>query len=257
MVRLICYNIEYCEGIPGRWYEYLKFWKVFHAPKKLQKDLINSLKKLKPDILALVEVDTGSIRSNFKDEAVEISKKLKLKNLIEKVKYPIKGWISLFHHIPILDKQGNAIISKYRLEDVKYHFLSKGTKRVVIEVTIKNKHKVTLLLAHLSLRKRKRKIQIKELIQIVKKIKNPIILMGDFNTFNGVEEIKQLLKETQLEDKIYLDKKNIHLTEPSFNPKRRLDYILTSKKIKVKKYKILKFPFSDHLPLMIDYEVKD
>ena len=258
MVKLICYNIEYCEGIPGgKWYEYLEFWKVLHAPKKLEKNMIKELKKLKPDILALVEVDTGSIRSEFKDEAKDISKKIGLKNVIEKVKYPVTGWLSLFHYVPILDKQANALVSRYKLKNIKYHVFHEGTKRMVIEATINfKKQKVTLLLAHLALGGKTRKKQINELIKIVNKINNPVILMGDFNTFEGDKEIKSLLKKTHLKDKMCLDKKDVHLTEPSCAPIRRLDYILTSPKLKVHNYQILKFPFSDHLPLMVDFEVR-
>jgi len=107
MVRLICYNIEYCEGIEGIWYQYLEFWKIFFPPKKLDQQLVDALKRVKPDILALVEVDTGSFRSKGKDEVRFLEHKLKLNNMVEKIKYPLHGWLRLFHHVPILDKQAS------------------------------------------------------------------------------------------------------------------------------------------------------
>jgi endonuclease/exonuclease/phosphatase family metal-dependent hydrolase len=256
MVKLICYNVEYCEGIQGKWYQYLDISKVFSAPRKLEYRLVNQLKRLQPDILALVEVDTGSIRSHFSDEVEFIAKRTGLKNFIEKVKYPVTGWLSLYHHIPILDKQANAIISKYQLKNVKYHVLHEGTKRMVIEATIQHKKPVTLLLAHLALGKNTRAEQIEELKNIVNEIKNPVILMGDFNTFNGEEEIQSLLDDTHLDDKMCLDKTDAHFTVPSIAPVHRLDYILTSPQIKVNQYKILQFKFSDHLPLMVDFDVR-
>ncbi len=256
MTRLICYNIEYCEGIEGIWYQYLKFWKIFFPPKKLNQQIIEALKRLKPDILALVEVDVGSFRNRHKDEVRVLEEKLQLKSFVEKIKYPLKGWLKLFHHVPILDKQANAIISRYKITNVTYHVFHEGTKRVVIEVTVDLPQKVTLLLAHLALGKKARAKQIQELISIVNHIKNPVILMGDFNTFHGEEEIKGLLQKTHLRDKISLDKQSLPLTEPAWHPKRRLDYILTSPQINVKKYSILNFHFSDHLPLMIEFTVK-
>ena len=63
MTRLIVYNIEYCEGMTGLWHDYLKFWKIFFPPKDLDRRIVEHIKKLKPDVLALVEVDTGSFRS--------------------------------------------------------------------------------------------------------------------------------------------------------------------------------------------------
>ncbi len=256
MVRLICYNIEYCEGMEGLWYQYLKFWRIFFPPKRLDLKLVEALKKLNPDILALVEVDTGSLRDHGKDEVVFLEEKLGMKSFVEKVKYPLHGWASLFHHLPILDKQANAIISKYPLTKVKYHVFHEGTKRMIIEAAVKCPKTVTFLLAHLALGRKTRAKQIEELIKIVNKIKTSVILMGDFNTFHGEEEIKTLLKKTHLSDKIALDKASLPLTEPAWHPKRRLDYILTSPQIKVKKYSILNFHFSDHLPLMVEFEVK-
>tara|TARA_Y100000310_G_scaffold288504_1_gene314153 strand:- start:2 stop:793 length:792 start_codon:yes stop_codon:yes gene_type:complete len=256
MVKLISYNIEYCEGIPGKWYQYLKFWKIFFPPKNLDLQIVKELKKIKPDILTLIEVDTGSLRSRGKDEVKFLEEKMGMKSFVEKVKYPLTGWLKLFHYLPILNKQANAIISKYKLVNTKYHVFHEGTKRMIIETTVKCPKKVTLLAAHLALGGKTRAKQIKELIKIVNSIKNDVILMGDFNTFHGVGELKELLKKTHLQDMVKLDKKSVPLTEPAWHPSKRLDYILTSRGINVKKYSILNFHFSDHLPVMIDFNFK-
>ncbi|MBU0457035.1 MAG: endonuclease/exonuclease/phosphatase family protein [Nanoarchaeota archaeon] len=256
MVKLISYNIEYCEGMEGIWYQYLKFWKIFFPPKNLDEKIVKALKRLKPDILALIEVDTGSLRARGKDEVRFLEEKLKFKSFVEKVKYPIKGWLKLFHHLPILNKQANAIISKFPFTKVKYHVFHEGTKRMVIEAIVKCPKPITLLVAHLALGGKTRAKQIKELIEIVNGIKNPVILMGDFNTFHGEIEIKELMKKTHLKDRISLDKESLPFTEPAWHPTRRLDYILTSPKLKVNKYSILNFHFSDHLPLMIDFKFR-
>src|SRR3989344_387295 len=229
MVKLVCYNIEYCEGMEGLWYQYFKLWRTLFPPKKLDQKIMLELKKLSLDILALVEVDTGSFRAK-KDE--------------------------VFHFVPIMHKQANAIISKYKISQVRYHLFHEGTKRVVIESTIHCPQKITLLLAHLALGGKARYKQLEELINIVNSIKNPIILLGDFNTFHGAHEIQRLLRKTHLKDKAYLDKDSRGWTEPTWHPLRRLDYVLVSKQIKVSKYKVLKFPFSDHMPLYVEFEVK-
>ncbi|MBU0470290.1 MAG: endonuclease/exonuclease/phosphatase family protein [Nanoarchaeota archaeon] len=256
MVRLITYNIEYCEGMEGIWYQYLKFWKIFFPPQKLEQRMVRALRKIKPDILTLIEVDIGSLRERGKDEVKFLEQKLGLDSFVEKIKYPLKGWLRLFHHLPILDKQANAIISRFPFTKVKYHVFHEGTKRMVIEATVNCPKPVTLLVAHLALGKKARAKQIKELISIVNGIKNPVILMGDFNTFNGLEEVHGLMKKTHLKFKRGLDEKSLPFTEPAWHPSRRLDYILTSPGIKVKTYSVLNFHFSDHLPLMIDFEFR-
>jgi endonuclease/exonuclease/phosphatase family metal-dependent hydrolase len=172
------------------------------------------------------------------------------------VKYPFNGWMRLFHHVPILKSQCNAIISKKNLKEIKYHLFHEGTKRVVIEASINCPKKVTLLLAHLSLYQKSRKKQIEELINIVNSIKNPVILMGDFNTFQGECEIRMLLEKTHLSDHSSLDSYSLKMTQPTWHPKRRLDYILVSNKIKVKEYRVLNYPFSDHMPLYLEFRVQ-
>jgi endonuclease/exonuclease/phosphatase family metal-dependent hydrolase len=253
MVRLICYNIEYCEGMSGHWYEYLKLWRTLFPPKRLDYEMAHALKSYDPDIVALVEVDTGSFRSK-KDEAVFFKEQLNLDSVAERVKYA-GIWLSLFHHVPILSKQANAIISRYKFEDIKYHVLHEGTKRVIIEATLFCPQKLTLLLAHLSLGNKTRQKQIKELKEIINQIDHEVILMGDFNTFNGSSEINELLNETKLEDKYLTDTKI--LTQPAYKPKRCLDYVLYSKGIKVQQYRVLKIHFSDHLPLCVDFNFKE
>lgn len=256
MVRVITYNIEYCEGLVGRWWDYLKIWKIFKPPKNLDLRLVTALKKQKPDILALIEVDIGSLRSRGKDEVRFLEEKLGFHNFIEKVKYPLHGWLKLFHHVPILNKQANALISRFKFKKIRYHVFHEGTKRLVIEATIHCPKPVTLLVAHLALGRKTRARQIHELVRIVKAIRNPVILMGDFNTFHGEEEIQELLTKTHLKDKVGLHQKSIPLTEPAWHPSRRLDYILTSPQIRVCQYSVLKFHFSDHLPLMIEFEFR-
>jgi len=255
MVKLICYNIEYCEGIEGLWYQYLQFWKMFFPPKNLDQKIVDAIKGLKPDIFAMVEVDTGSFRAK-KDEVIFFEKKLGMKDFVEKIKYPFKGWLKLFHYAPLLNKQANAIVSKFKFTNVKYHLFHEGTKRVIIEATVKCPKKVTLLLAHLALGPKTRAKQILELIKLVNKIKNPVILMGDFNTFGGKAELKELMKKTHLKDNYMLDKYSIKLTQPTWHPSRRLDYVLVSPQIKVKKYEVLNYPFSDHMPLFVEFDVK-
>ncbi len=254
MVKLVCYNIEYCEGMEGLWYQYLQFWKVLFPPKGIDQKMVNELKKLNPDVLALVEVDIGSFRAK-KDEVKFFSDKLNMPSIIEKVKYPMQGWLKLFHHVPILNKQANGLISKYNFSDIKYHLFNEGTKRVVIEATIECPKKVTLLLAHLALGKSTRKQQLEELAKIVNSIKNPVILMGDFNTFNGINELHNLLKETHLQDMVDIRKYSTGFTQPTWHPSRRLDYVLTSKQIKVNSFDVLNYHFSDHMPLFIDFDI--
>lgn len=245
------------EGLAGHWYDYFKIWRLFFPPPELDKKLVNYLKKKKPDILALIEVDRGSFRSKFKDEGLFVERELGFCSLVELVKYPFLGFLRLFHFIPIMSQQSNALLSKYPVLEIKNKLLHDGIKRIVIQVTIKiKKTPVTLFVAHLALGYRTRVKQIKELAELIRRIKHPVILMGDFNTFRGVDELYPLIGQAQLMDAHLLDKRSVQYTYPAAHPERRLDYILISKQVKVTSYQVLKAAFSDHLPVMIEFELK-
>ena len=83
--------------------------------------------------------------------------------------------------------------------------------------------------------------------------------MGDFNTYNGEDEIADLLKKTHLKDRHKLNHKSnndsLEFTQPAWHPMRRLDYVLVSSQIKVLTYNVLNFVFSDHLPLYLEFDV--
>ena len=254
MTRVILYNIQYCSGYKGSWWEYIKFWKMLIPPKYLDYVMANELKNYKPDIVGFIEIDTGSLRSKRKDKTVFFREFLELEDQAERVKYTKRGISNIMRCIPITRKQGNAIVSKHEIAETKYHDLNKGTKRVVIECLIKKPEKFRILLVHLPLGKKARQEQLKEIGELVNNIVEPVILMGDFNIFDGMKEIRPLLRKTGL--KYYPGKKVIH-TQPTSNPKRTLDLILTSKEIQVNNYEVLEnIKFSDHLPVLIDFKIK-
>lgn len=257
MVRLILYNIQYCAGTLGSWWEYLKFWRMLRAPRYLDYVIANELKNYNPDILGLIEVDLGSLRSRKKDEVTFFKEFMGFEGHAKKVKYTKKGVSGLFKKMPITRKQANAILTKNQLFGTKSHELNNGTKRIVIDTTLKYPRKYRLLLVHLALGSKTRKKQINQLIEIVNAIEEPVILMGDFNLFKGLEEIELLLKNTKLNYECSEKSHMKRYTQPSSKPSRTLDIVLTSKEIEVKKYQVLEnVKYSDHLPVMIDFDFK-
>ena len=249
------YNIAYCQGIKGEWWSYLKVWRNLIAPLKLDYEIVEEMSRLNPDVISFVEIDNGSLRARKKDQVKFFSEALKMQYLIERVKYPTKSFVKLFNHIPILRNQCNAIISKSKLENIKYHYLKCGVKRVLIEATVDFGTKTTILLAHLSLGKKTREKQIREIANIVNSIEKPVILMGDFNTFRGEDEIEDLLNKTHLQNCYRAGKDKGNFTYPSYRPNKQLDYILTSANINVKNYEVLNLNLSDHRPILVDLEV--
>lgn len=253
MVRLILYNIEYLEGISGEKMAYLKFWRRLIPPKDIDKKISNQLKKYKPDIVSLVEIG-GDYITTRENHINYFKKSLGLKHQVSKVKYKFLGFLNLLRIFPLFKKQSNAILSKNKISHYETKYFKEGIKKTVILADIKVPKKITLILIHLALGKKTREKQLGELIEIVKHIKNPLIVTGDFNTFKGEKEVKKLLEETNLKHRFNLGGGRKY-TYPSFHPRRRFDYILTSPEIKVKKYEVLKSELSDHLPVLLDFSV--
>jgi len=82
--------------------------------------------------------------------------------------------------------------------------------------------------------------------------KKPFIVAGDFNLLWGKEEIELFLKAGKLQNV----NNRREPTFPSWAPKKELDFILCSENIKIKDYKVLRNTLSDHLPILLDFEIR-
>lgn len=84
----------------------------------------------------------------------------------------------------------------------------------------------------------------------------PVIVVGDFNLLPNTESIKMLNKElTNL-----IDEYNIKSTRPNFNDGLDTgnivcDYIFVNDLVKVNEFKVLENESSDHLPLILDFDI--
>lgn len=84
----------------------------------------------------------------------------------------------------------------------------------------------------------------------------PCIVLGDFNLLPNTESIKLINKKMSN----LIDAYNIKITRPTFNDgldKGDLvcDYIFVNNKIKVNDFKVLDSNVSDHLPLLLDFDI--
>lgn len=244
-MKLMVYNIAYGTGAPEAFYEnFLHGHRYLRTSHVHLEKIMDFIEKENPDILGLVEVDTGSIRTKFTNQVETIANHLN-HFYHSSVKY---GKISLGRTLPILRKQGNAVLTKKRIPEHNFHFFPVGFKRLIIELDIEG---VSFFLVHLALQKRIRKKQFKFLAELAKKHKN-VIIAGDFNTFKGNQEIAEFQRDIEL---INPNRKSLP-TFPSWKPRRELDFILHSKNIKVTHFSVPNIRFSDHLPLIMEYHLK-
>jgi len=243
-MRFLLYNIRYAAGI-GR---------VFHLPvpysgyfKKTDgnfKKIIDFIVSVNPDIMGLIEVDAGSFRSGKNNQAESIAWELQ-HNHIYQSKY---GTTSVAQKVPVLNKQGNAIITNREIVSQKFHYFSEGIKRLVIELEVAE---CVIFLVHLSIKFRHRHYQLEALHKMVEQASKPVIVAGDFNVLWGDRELQLFLAATGLRN-ANSDGEPSH---PSRAPRRQLDFIFHSPDIRITSFEIPKVKFSDHTPLVCEFAI--
>jgi endonuclease/exonuclease/phosphatase family metal-dependent hydrolase len=243
-MRLLLYNIRYGLGLgtalhwplPGMGY-------LLGNRANLQR-IIDFIKGQDPDIVGLVEVDTGSIRTGSVNQAEAIARSLGHYSVYQ-CKYGIS---SVNQHLPILRKQGNAFLAAPRVHGERFHYFQKGIKRLIIELELES---CAIFLVHLSLKYRHRHAQLHYLHDLVVAARKPVLIAGDFNTFWGEHEIYLFMKAAKLRSA----NASSLPSYPSRSPRKELDFVLYGEGINVTNFNIPSVKFSDHLPLVCDFEV--
>lgn len=240
-MKIMFYNIAYGTGMDGSWSRYItESWRFFWLPFRHLREITETLKKEGPDVLCLVEVDSGSFRNRFRCQARQMAKKLLLPFYYTQAKY--RRW-SVWKFMTMIRKQHDAVLSRKEGE-FREHFLKSGMKKLVQEYVVEGMSIFTVHLAVLSERVRKK--QLKELAGILKECPRPHLVCGDFNIHKGLGELKDFVRQTGLKRVINTP------TFPSVSPSRYLDLFFASPDIKVKGSGVINVDYSDHLPVWVE-----
>lgn len=243
-MRFLLYNIRYCTGIGPRFHLPVPYAGYLKRSTAVLDEIIDFLKQVNPDIIGLVEVDSGSFRTRQRCQAGQIADRLGHYHIV-KSKY---GEQSVADKVPLLNRQGNALLSRFPILEYRFHYFKQGVKRLVIEVRLAE---LTVFLVHLSLTYRNRQYQLEHLYRLIGDKEGPVIVAGDFNVLWGNRELDLFLGATGL---INANREG-QPSHPSRAPKRQLDFILHSPELKVTNFTIPKVLYSDHVPLVCDFEL--
>ena len=243
-MRLLLYNIRYGVGFGSAVHWPLPGAGYLLGNKRNLERITEFIRDQDPDLVGLVEVDTGSIRTRNVNQAERIAEAIGHYSVYQ-CKY---GSSSINNLLPIVRKQANAILAAPRVHGERFHYFDSGVKRLIIELELDD---CALFLVHLSLKYRHRQAQLHSLHDLVSGTQKPVIIAGDFNTFWGEHEIYLFMKATGLRSANL----NSDPSYPSHAPRRELDFILYSSGITVTNFFIPKVAYSDHLPLVCDFEL--
>ncbi len=246
-MRFLYYNIAYATGGPN---SMPHFWMTMHRYLRRSHRHFESLRRFihqaEADIVGVVEVDSGSFRT---------ARNCQVKALAEGAtrhhsfysKYHAR---SMARILPVLRHQGNAILSRQQADEQRSHFFTYGFKRLVMESKIQG---VTVYLVHLALSREVRAKQLRDLVRLIGNCHDrPVIVAGDFNTRRGAAELREFIEVTGL---VNANRRGLP-TFPVWQPRFELDFFLHSPLIKIDRFKVLReVRLSDHLPLLVDFEI--
>lgn len=242
MPRIVTYNVHRCVG----------------TDRKLDVPRVAAvLAALRPDIVALQELDVGRRRTNFADQAHEIAEQLEM--------------TSHFHAALQVEEEryGDAILTAYPEKLVKTGPLP-GHPRIPsleprgalwVEVEIDGKP-VQIINTHLGLVPREQQIQATHLAgsgwMDHADCTWPCIVLGDFNATATSVVYRTLTARLQSARRI-AKRKSASATFPSPLPVLKIDHVFVSPGIEVTDIFSPLDPLtklaSDHLPLVMDFEV--
>ncbi len=243
-LKLLSYNIQ-AGTSTGRYREYVtRSWRQV-LPNNQRVANLDSIAELVRgyDIVALQEVDCGSLRSGFLNQA---------KYLATHAQFP--WWSHQGNRkVGIVAHAGNGLLSRIRPSDMEEHRLPgaiPGRGAMMVRFG-EGERALWLVVLHLALGRRARSQQLDYVASVVRSYPH-VVVMGDFNTGPGSREVRSFCDQAGL----------VHpgepvLTFPSWQPQRAIDHILVSPAMRISELRALPVTFSDHQPLSMTLELGD
>ena len=194
-------------------------------------------------MFAYAEIGLGSKRTRYFNQHTYLAEAFKAKaNHLAASKYGA----SLFSSLPFHRGNGNGLIS-FLPAEISVHYLRKSRKKLLQICTT---DACTYFIVHLPLVSADRLEQLNELAQLVNRTRGNVVVGGDFNIFNGIDEIKILKEKTGLQ--LAGDGKN---TFPSHRPRIQLDIFLYRFDRADLRPSVRTLPhlLSDHLPIVLEW----
>lgn len=191
------------------------------------------------DIVGLQEVDAGSMRSSFINQVDYLAARGDF----------LCSQVQVNRNLKPYAMHANGVLSRYPMSKLQKHRLpSKIPGRGAITFYVGQKESaIMVVIAHLALTPKTQKEQLSFIAELIKDEPRAVV-MGDFNVEPA--KIAPFLEATGLclhDDTAF--------TYPSWKPKRKIDYILSTPFLNVVDYQVLPVPFSDHLPVAMTIEI--
>jgi len=244
----------------------LRQWNVWY-----QEDIDNILRTITavdPDILCLQELTTNFVPQRRRDTPRFLSQKLGMHCFYKAARETTDS--NGTHTF------GNAIISRYPLIETAFHFVRQPSRtdalddavaepRVYLEAGLRiGSARLDVATVHMSYTPEFRETAAKRaeadaLVEIVKTKKRRFVIGGDFNSLPDSYAVQAI--QQHLRDAGPAKDQNTWTTKPfsygGFTANARdwrIDYCFATPDIRVRAAEIIETPYSDHLPILVDFE---
>ena len=244
VLRILSYNIQ--SGVDTYFYRHYvtKGWRNW-LPHRKQVSNLDKVAGLagEYDIVGLQEVDSGSLRSNFMDQTAYIA---------QRAGFP--GWHrQVNRNLGPLGQHSNGLLSRYHPLVVEEHKLPGNLpgRGALLALFGEPGRELAVCVVHLALGHWARKRQLSYIADLIKPFPYAVV-MGDMNCGCRSPELVSLVGSTQLREPSCEG-----ASFPSWRPMRRIDHILVSENLEVKRAEVVNFPLSDHLPVYVEITLPD
>jgi endonuclease/exonuclease/phosphatase family metal-dependent hydrolase len=193
------------------------------------------------DIVGLQEVDCGSLRSGFVNQA---------KYLASHAGFP--WWTHQANRkVGVIAHAGNGVLSRFSPDRVDEHRLPgaiPGRGALVLRFGT-GSAALWLVVLHLALGRRARRQQLRYVAHLIDRHPH-VVVMGDLNTGPDSREVTEFCERADL----VLPRRDLP-TFPSWQPQRAIDHILVSPELEVLSTEVLDTTLSDHRPVAMTLQL--
>lgn len=248
-MKILFYNLGYGRGHDGSVRSYiLKAHRFLHSSRMQQHvvldEVIHLVKKEKPDVVAYAEISTGSFRNAQFNQHRYLVKTFGERSVADAA--VSKYGETMLNVAPFHAGNCNGVIS-FLPAHITEHYLARSRKKLVFRVELED---VTIFVVHLPLVSTDRRKQLHEIAMMVNQTSGNVVVCGDFNIFDGLDELAVLQEETDLQVA-----GNGELTYPSAHPRLQLDVFLYRgvDRVNEPRLKVMNLQVSDHLPVLFEW----
>jgi len=239
-VRLFCFNIH-AGNAQNTFREYLtRGWRHFLPDSGKHKNLLELSRLLaNVDIAGLQEVDAGSLRSGFMNQAAFLA---------ESSGFPY-WWQQRNRRIGRIAESSNCLLSRAQPTLVQDHPLPGRVagRGAILAVYGEGPDALAVVMSHFSLGQQARSRQFDFLRELISPYRHSVV-MGDLNCESSHSCFKNFMEKTGL---AVPGPKSLN-TYPAWQPIRAIDHILVSSDLQVRRYEVPALMLSDHLPVAVE-----